>query len=82
MHLLKYTNAYKEAFYFCNFGQQWGHNPARRLIERTSPDVEHARRFDSEEAAREALVVAGSPAGWEVVPCALLRANGVEVEFT
>lgn len=66
-YVLKYTNPYGERFYLCNLGDFWRANDTRRLIERTTPKETEARVFGTEEEALETLVVAGSPAGYEVV---------------
>lgn len=65
--LLQFTNSYKERYYFVRLGLQWPHDPSKRLIDATTRKKEEARVFTSAEDAREVLVVAGRPAGWEVV---------------
>lgn len=53
--------------YFVRLGQQWPHDPSKRLIDETTPDIAQARQFGSDEEAREVLVVSGHPKGWELV---------------
>lgn len=65
-YLLKHTNNYNEVSFFCNLGQQWPHDPSKRLIERTSSRAVDARTFDTAEEAREIIVSAGGPDGWSV----------------
>lgn len=77
--ILKFTNHYGELFYFCNLGGFWHKSDTRRLIERTTPRADGARRFDTREAAQEVLTVAGAKrrpppqaeaadrTGWEIV---------------
>ncbi len=65
--VLRFTKPWKEIHWFCNLGGNWK-NSNNRLIERTTTRADEARAFETAEAAREILVSAGSPAGWEVVP--------------
>lgn len=61
---LVHTNAYKERHYFVSLGREWPHNPAFRLIERTSPRVEDAVLFDTIVEALAVITAAGDPQGW------------------
>lgn len=65
-HVLKFTNPWGEKFFMQNLGNFWPGNVTRRLIERTTPDEAAARRFDTEEQAREVLATTGMPPGWDV----------------
>lgn len=69
-HILKFTNTYREVYYFSNHGAQWPEKPERRLI-MTTADRAQAHVFESEEKAREALAISDvtvGASGWEVVP--------------
>lgn len=63
----RWTDEHGSVFYFCNLGAMWPHYPTRRLIERTTRYMREAREFATIEEAREVLVAAGQPRGWEVV---------------
>jgi hypothetical protein len=65
--ILRFTNPYGERFWFCNLGNAWRANDTRRFIERTSPDAREAAQFDSTDKAKETLVQAGNPEGWDIV---------------
>ena len=65
--LLQFTNPYGERFFFQRLGEQWPHNPMKRFIDATCRDRAEARVFAAAEDAREVIVVAGAPRGWEVV---------------
>ena len=64
---LQFTNKYGERYFFGNLGAQWPYQPARRMIDQTHEDRTKARTFATAEEAREVLVAAGDPSGWEVV---------------
>jgi hypothetical protein len=68
-YLLKFPDAYDKhrLHYFCYLGEVWPHRPERRMIAKTTEKKDEAKVFNSEEEAREVLVTAGDPKGWEVV---------------
>jgi len=55
-----------KAYYFVRLGLQWPHDPSKRLIDETTPDLSHAKEFGSTEDARTVLARAGSPTGWTI----------------
>lgn len=63
--VLRYTNNYKEVHYFVRHGME---HKGILLIDRTTPDIDRAVKFDSYPNALAAWTVAGEPPGWEVVP--------------
>lgn len=64
---LRFTNPYGERFFFCNLGGFWGPDDTRRLIERTTTISAQAREFATTDEAKETLVAAGKPGGWEIM---------------
>ncbi len=67
MFLLKFTSHHDGSiWYFQNLGDQWP-NSTNRLIERTCPEMDRGRLFESPEKAREVLVSAGNPKNWQVI---------------
>lgn len=63
----RYEKSEPVTTYFQRLGQQWPHDPSKRLIDATCIDKNDARQFATAEEAREVLVVAGNPTGWELV---------------
>ena len=52
--------------FFLRLGDQWPHQPERRLIDGVTRYKSKARIFATEEEARETLCKAGIPPGWSV----------------
>lgn len=63
----RYVGKDHRHYYFVRLGLQWPHDPSKRLIDETAADKAMAKTFENDEAAREVLVVAGRPPGWELV---------------
>lgn len=67
MTRLRYTNHYKETFWFVALGEPWPHEPDKRLIARTTPHERDATVFKTEAEVLDVLKTAGTPPGWEAV---------------
>lgn len=64
---LKYTNPYKEEFYFVALGDPWPRNPELRLVRKSTKFIKLAKCFDTAKDAAEILVLIGNPIGWEIL---------------
>lgn len=51
-------NPYGEKYFFVRLGEQWPHDPSRRLIHETTSKRELGRVFKDGEEAREVLAMA------------------------
>jgi hypothetical protein len=55
------------AYYLKMLGSQWPHAPQFRFIEATTPDIEQAKEFATEEDARACWSEANKPKGWDII---------------
>lgn len=65
-YILRFSNAYKEHWYFLNHGDTFGPYHQFRLISNTTQDRAKAKRFDAHSDALAALKLANDPPGWEI----------------
>lgn len=78
MTILRFTSPFKDGmgqhhpnharhYYFVRLGERWPNDARYRLIEVTTSILSEAKKFETEEEAREVWCEANRPGGWEVV---------------